>query len=176
MEAYGADINDRSRLLPGGKQRILMDGYQMSLEFKNGLAYLRCRKPTDEELCSLPHVIMTSDIDWDPSLNDNIIENIEEFHDTSIDDHEDPNFDQYGEYRHHTVAKHNTLPEAAFFDAMEYIEFDDFVGDLIDVVNPEGFHDVYVVNDTDIKQVKPNFELLRPLFGWTPAETIKKNV
>ena len=26
MEAYGADINDRSRLLPGGKQRILVDG------------------------------------------------------------------------------------------------------------------------------------------------------
>ena len=93
MEAYGADINDRSRLLPGGKQGILMDGYQMPLEFKNGLAYLRCRKPTDEELCSLPHVIMmTSDIDWDPSLYDNIIENIEEFHDTSIDDHKDPNF------------------------------------------------------------------------------------
>ena len=47
MEAFGADINDRSRLLPGGKQRILMDGYQMPLEFKNGLAYLRCRKPTE---------------------------------------------------------------------------------------------------------------------------------
>jgi hypothetical protein len=117
---------------------------------------------------------MTSDVDWDPSLYDNIIENIEEFHDTSVDDHEDPNFDQYGEYRHRTVATHTTLPDAEFFDAMEYIEFDDFVEDLIDVVNPEGFHDVYVVNDTDIKQVKPNFELLRPLFGWTPAETIKK--
>ena len=46
MEAYGADINDRSRLLPGGKQRILIDGYQMPLEFKNGLAYLVENQPT----------------------------------------------------------------------------------------------------------------------------------
>jgi hypothetical protein len=37
MEAHGADINDRSQLLPGGKQRILIDGYQSPLDFKNGL-------------------------------------------------------------------------------------------------------------------------------------------
>jgi hypothetical protein len=42
MEAYGADVNDCSRHLHEGKQRILMDGYQILLEFKNGLAYLRC--------------------------------------------------------------------------------------------------------------------------------------
>ena len=67
MEAYGADINDRSRLLPGGKQRILVDGYQLPLKFHNGLPYLPCRKPTEDELESLPHIIMTSDIDWDPN-------------------------------------------------------------------------------------------------------------
>jgi len=174
MEAFGADINDRSRLLPGGKQRIFIDGYQMPLEFKNGLAYLRCRKPTNDELNSLPHVIMTSDVDWDPSLYDNIIENIEEFHDTSIDDHEDANFDQYGEYRHRTIATHTTIPEVEFFDAIEYIDYDEYIDDLMDVVHPDGFNEMYVVNDTDIKQVKANFELLRPLFGWAPADTIKK--
>jgi hypothetical protein len=42
MEAHGADINDCSHLLPGGKQRILMDGYQLPLDFKNGLPYLQC--------------------------------------------------------------------------------------------------------------------------------------
>jgi hypothetical protein len=43
MEAHRADINDCSCLLPGGKQRILMDEYQLPLDFKNGLPYLRCR-------------------------------------------------------------------------------------------------------------------------------------
>jgi hypothetical protein len=40
MEAHGADINNRSRHLPGGKHRILIDGYQLPLDFKNGLPYL----------------------------------------------------------------------------------------------------------------------------------------
>jgi hypothetical protein len=46
MESHCAEINDRSRLLPGGKQRIIIDGYQIPLDFKNRLPYLRCRKPT----------------------------------------------------------------------------------------------------------------------------------
>jgi hypothetical protein len=44
MESFGADINDRSSNLPGGKQHILIDGCQLPLDFKNGLPYLRCRK------------------------------------------------------------------------------------------------------------------------------------
>jgi hypothetical protein len=68
MEAFGADINDCSRLLPGGKQRIVIDGYQLPLDFKNDLPYLSCRKPSEAELSSLPHIIMTSDVDWDPTL------------------------------------------------------------------------------------------------------------
>jgi hypothetical protein len=34
MEAYRADVNDHSRHLHEGKQRILMDGYQIPLELK----------------------------------------------------------------------------------------------------------------------------------------------
>ena len=70
MEDYGAEINDRSSLLPGGKQRILMDGYQIPLDIISGLPYLRCRKPTDDELATLPHIIMTSDVPWNPSIHD----------------------------------------------------------------------------------------------------------
>jgi hypothetical protein len=89
MEAHDADINDKSQHLPCGKQRILIDGYQLPLDFKNGLPYLRCRKPTDEELSSLPHIIMTSDVDWDPSKYDKNIADIEKFHDPGEDDHEE---------------------------------------------------------------------------------------
>jgi hypothetical protein len=176
MEAFGADINDRSRLLPGGKQRIVIDGYQLPLNFKNGLPYLRCRKPTEDDLSSLPHIIMTADIDWDPSTYDNVIEDIAKFHDTSIDENEDKNFNQYGDYRHRTVAIHSrsTLPEEEFFDAIEYIDFDDLVDDLLDTVTPESVNDIYDIHLTDVNPVQPNFELLRPLFGWAPADTIKR--
>jgi hypothetical protein len=40
MEAHGADINDRLQHLPGGKQRILVDGYKLPLDLKNDLPYL----------------------------------------------------------------------------------------------------------------------------------------
>jgi hypothetical protein len=104
MEAYGADINDRPRSLPGGKQRILIDGYQIPLDFKNGLAYLRCRKPTAAELGLLPTVHMTSDVEWDPSTYDTTIEHLADFYDPTLDavDHDNP-FDDYGESLHRKV-------------------------------------------------------------------------
>jgi hypothetical protein len=67
-ENHGADINDRSSILPEGKQRIMMDGYQIPLAIISGILYLRCRKPSEEELVLSPHLIMTSDVDWDPSI------------------------------------------------------------------------------------------------------------
>jgi hypothetical protein len=99
MEVFGADINDRPCLIPGGEQRTLIDVYQLPLEFKNGLPYLHCRKPTDDELSMLPHIIMTSDVTWDPSLYDYINDNIDNFYDSLEDTpgHE-YHFDQHREY------------------------------------------------------------------------------
>jgi hypothetical protein len=58
---------------------------------------------------------MTSDNYWNPSLYDNVVEDLQEFHDASVDfiDHDNP-FDEYGEYRFRTVATHSTIPEEAF--------------------------------------------------------------
>jgi hypothetical protein len=76
MEHYGAEINDKSLRLPGGKQQIVMDGYQILYKVCNGLAYLRCRPPTDAEVDSFPHLIMTADVDWDPTTYDNVISDL----------------------------------------------------------------------------------------------------
>jgi hypothetical protein len=79
MEHYGAENNEMSLQLPGIFQRILMDSYQIPLAFHNVLPYLKCRPPANEEVTSLPHVIMTSDIDWDPTTYDNDITDITAF-------------------------------------------------------------------------------------------------
>jgi hypothetical protein len=97
MEAYGVDINDQSCSLPGGKQRTLIDGYQLPLDFKNGIPYLRGRKPTETEISS--YIIMTSDVDLNPKQYDITFDEIEQFHGTSQADFEHEHFDQYGEYR-----------------------------------------------------------------------------
>jgi hypothetical protein len=147
MEHYGADINDRSSLLPGGKQRIVMDGYQIPLDIVNGLPYLRCRKPTDDELAMLPHIIMTADVEWNPNIYDHTIDNMETFYDETLDvvDY-DHNFNPNGEYKHRTIGFH---------------ELDgDMVAQHCFAISP---------NNT-----KPDFQLLRPLFGWFPTDTIRR--
>jgi hypothetical protein len=72
LEWYGCDVDERSRKIKGGKQRILTpDGYEIPLSICHGLAYMDMRPPTEEERKELPYVIMTSDEDWDPSVLDN---------------------------------------------------------------------------------------------------------
>jgi hypothetical protein len=120
-------------------------------DFKNGLPCLRCRKPTETDLGLLPHIAMTSDVDWDPNLYDNIVEDLQAFHDTSVDDvdHDNP-CHQYGEYCFRTVTTHNTIHEEAFFDAVINTDFNDMVDDVIDILNPEGASNVYDLNLIDV--------------------------
>jgi hypothetical protein len=58
----------------GGKQQIITpDGHYIPLTIIQGLTYLQLQPPTDQELHDLPHVLLTSDHDWDPSTLDNAI-------------------------------------------------------------------------------------------------------
>ena len=92
-----------------------MDGYQIPLDFHNGLPYLQCRSPTQSDLDTLPYVIMTSDLDWDPSSYDNVIDDLHPFYDAKINDISDSNFDARGNYRHRTIATHTLHGESEFF-------------------------------------------------------------
>jgi hypothetical protein len=123
----------------------------------------------------LPHIIMTSDVTSDPSPYDKINANIEFFYDPLEDTSEhEYHFDQHREYRHRAGATHTIVLEEEFFDAKEYVDFDDLVDDFMDLLHPEYVSVVYNVNLTDVVKVNPNFELLLPLFGWAPIETIQR--
>jgi hypothetical protein len=59
--------------LANDKQRILTpDGYNIALDIIQGLPCIKLRSPTDIELTTLPHIILTSDSDWDPTILSNI--------------------------------------------------------------------------------------------------------
>jgi hypothetical protein len=47
-----------------------LDGYIMPLDIKSGLPYVKMRPYTDQEWEMLPHVILTGDGDWNPSVLD----------------------------------------------------------------------------------------------------------
>ncbi len=48
----------------------LAEGYNIPLSYHAGLPYMDLRPPTDAELHSLTHIILTSDAVWDPSCLD----------------------------------------------------------------------------------------------------------
>jgi hypothetical protein len=71
FEWYKNDVNDKSIRVPGGIQRIqTLDGYIIPLSITDGLTPLSICPYTDHEWDNLPHVILTSELEWDPSVLD----------------------------------------------------------------------------------------------------------
>ena len=61
-----------------------MDGYAIPLQIRGGLAYLDMHPPNNDEYDALPHVILTSDVDWNPTIIGNEL-NIEDWLDTLME-------------------------------------------------------------------------------------------
>jgi hypothetical protein len=47
------------------------------------------------------------------------------------------NFDQHGEYQHHTIATHTIILEEEFFDTIEYVDVNYCFDGLMDLLHPE---------------------------------------
>jgi hypothetical protein len=228
LESFANDVNDRSIRTPGGLQRIeTVDGYVFPLSIRDGLPYLAMRPYTDDEFDTLPHVILTSDVDWDPRVLDFDIDDDDNWYDAISDNvnHTDL-FDVYGEYKgrtpdldvsstdiwfdtvtpdQHTRSQMDvatfTCSEHAF--RVQNFDNDDFHAvllandtELVDASGPEdnSFADIppdsavydtwydAILDDIDatpapartLKVHDPDYEKLRPLFGWMPTKTIKK--
>jgi hypothetical protein len=127
-----------------------MDGYQIPLTFRNGLAYLKCRPRTDAKVDSLPHLIMTAYVDWDPTSYDNVISDLHKFYDQDNDEVPHGNFDSHRSYLHQTVVTHLVQPEPEFFDVHEILAFDDIIDDIVDSLNPSIVEDIYQGNNIDV--------------------------
>ena len=78
MEYYKNTVDDKFSKV-GGKQCILtLDGYLIPLNIRIGLAYMDMRAPIGNEFLTLlhpypspvPHVVLTSDADWNPKVLD----------------------------------------------------------------------------------------------------------
>ena len=86
LEMYKNDVNDKSLKVPGGLQRIqTQDGYVHPLNIRNGLPYIPMRPYTDDKWETLPHVVWTSDTDWDPTILDQTLTDKETWFDTVSD-------------------------------------------------------------------------------------------
>ena len=113
IEWFKHDISDKS-VKVGGQQRLLtLDGTVIPFTVRSGLAYMDSRPPTDHEMLTLPHIILTSDETWDPTVLDFEHDSTEDYA-SAFPAHNnvfDKNFDESGEYLHgHTVANHAIKP------------------------------------------------------------------
>ena len=71
LRSFQNRINDIPKSCPGGSQTLTTpEGHVIPLAIRDGLCYMDMRRPTDKELEELPHVIMTSDDIWEPTLYD----------------------------------------------------------------------------------------------------------
>jgi hypothetical protein len=97
-------VNDKSINVPGGLQRIqTLDGYIILLSIKDGLVRLSIRPYTDHEWDNLPHVILTSQLEWDPSVLDHNFKEDEQWGEVP---ELNSSFDDYGDYKHRVVVQH----------------------------------------------------------------------
>ena len=103
MEHYGVDVNDKSMKISGGKQRILTpEGYIIPMDFHDGLAYIKMRPYTDSEWDELPHVMLVSQNEWNPSVMDYDATNDKGFFDKLSEpdiDYKDHPFDLEGNHK-----------------------------------------------------------------------------
>ena len=81
LEAFRSKVDDKSIKIGGNQTIKTHDGYVFTLDFNDGLPYLRLGPFTDHEWEKFPHVIMTSDTDRDPTMYDNSISDSDTWYD-----------------------------------------------------------------------------------------------
>jgi hypothetical protein len=80
LEWYKNDVNDKSIKIAGGCQHIsTKDGYIHPINIRDGLPYVDMRPYTDHEWDTLPHIVCTSNADWDPTVLDHALDDDEQW-------------------------------------------------------------------------------------------------
>jgi hypothetical protein len=167
-------VNDKSIHVPGGLQQLTtLDRYVIPLIIKDGLACLDTRPHTDHEYETLPHVFLTSEFEWDLTVLDH------EFTDESQWGEDNPEivdlisasaYDEFGPYRHCVeVNKH------VYFARFNSDDIDDHIDQcVVNAHSSEIKPDPSIINNPKtINKKLPDYNKLRPLFGWLDADIIK---
>jgi hypothetical protein len=101
MEWYDIDVDDKSMKVGGKQQLQTVDGYTIPLNVQRGLPYLDMHPYTDKEWEELPHIHITHEEDWDPSVLDHEQSNDHDWYDQQPSTPLlFPMFDEHGDLRH----------------------------------------------------------------------------
>ena len=194
LEHYNNKVDDRSMRVKGRQCITTLDGYIIPLDIINGLPYMKMCPNTDAEWEELPHVILTSGDEWDPSVLDHVLTDQEDWYDTLKEWDDDllvTPFDQFGNYRGRTVLA-NEEPEPpievntvdAFrvsYDAAStlnrvYLCYDaeGEVNSIDDDANDTRTIPPKSSPTRTVTTKPPNYEQFRPYFLHVPIDKIRK--
>ena len=164
MEHHKLTVDDKSRKV-GRNQRITtIGGYVIPLNIRNGLPYMSMRPFTDDEWERLPKVILTADVDWDPKVLDDEMEDDDEWFNTMShlpDLSPDPLFDQFGEHCHMVEVAHAIVKSMMADSITENSMFTD-IPCMVEIYERE-------VNPRPV-----DYESFRRNFCWLPTNVIKQ--
>ena len=159
LETFGNNMNDCSLMVSHSLQHIkTLDGHHIPLNIKAGLPYMTLRPFTDDEWDSLPHVVLTSDQTWDPTIADHTISNDDIWYDTHQDIDNNDSFDP-------------PLHLSLFDDDSCYcnchpIHFTSVTDDNIQHHLLPDSHFLYQVYNKELVTSDPDYISLIPNFGW----------
>ena len=204
MQHFGAIVDDTSRQAGGRQCIITQEGYVLPIHIRDGLPRIDMRPPTDKELEKYPHVFITSDSAWDPTVLDNEYDEV--FYDAIMEDPEvsqrreqrDPRIDDHGFLRsredYEVLFKAQdafisaNMPGGATFDKKDQyydahataVQILDSNGDYIPDVEPSRLERaanmLLSINPNRLRRHFPHLDALKPYFGWVSNDRIKSMI
>ena len=162
---------------PGGLQPVTTpDGYTIPVDIIKAYYTSAFALMTDAEQEALPHVIPTSELQWDSMLLDHKVTNDPQWYDAIATLQDDPRtnlFNEFGNYCNcHVMQSH--LVNDSDMSILDGVVYHPTYADphnidyLIDSA-------VYQVHLQQVTTLKPNYNALCSNFGWLLEDIIKRN-
>ena len=140
-------------------------------------------------------MILTSEVEWDPSILDLDIDDDQEWFDAISDDPDCPSsrlFDEYGDYIKRININLTSLEDHVDLCAMYHSST--HVSPIVEAEPPDDYHEYYDASPVTVENIiqyevqssnttskpihvstsTPDYEKQLPLFAWLPTETIRK--
>jgi hypothetical protein len=120
LEWCGNDVNNHLIKIDSGRQQLTTpDGYVIPIDIRRGLPYITTCPFTDEEFEELPHILWTSEDNWDPTSLDSVISDDPNWYKAEPSPPlPDPMYDEYGEFRGCVLINQREW-QVHYFDALD---------------------------------------------------------
>jgi hypothetical protein len=170
LEWFKQLVDDKS-IKVGGLQRITTpEGYVIPINIRSGLPYVTMRPYTDDKWENFPHVMLTLQADWIPSVLDHTLDDDDDWLDAISELPEDPTeslFDEFGNYRHRHVVNQYMIHSQDLDDHI--IPTKDFFYEVYERDQTDSTEIEASVQPREVKPKEPAYEQYRPIFCWMPA-------